>query len=162
MAQYSRIIEPTVPEVTWENLIQTCLLVIENRLNFYLELQKGKYGLKPIYEPRGHVKRGVPLQVWWFPKFIAEGFVERYKANTPSIDPNWPDELAAEVYRECMPDIDHLGRQEAARAEQVLLGGNFWWRVGWSYKRIRQHLNHSCLRSALWRFLLWQSSRRCG
>jgi hypothetical protein len=119
LPKYSGIIEPTVPEVTWENLKQTCLLVIENQLNFYLELKKGKYGLKPIYEPQGHIKSGAPLQVWWFPKFIAEGFIERFKANTPSVDTNWPDELAAEVYRECRPYIDHLARQEAARAEQV-------------------------------------------
>jgi len=107
-----------VPEVTWENFREKCLLVIDNLINFYLELHKGEFSMKPIYEPQGHLKNGAPMQVWWFPKFIAEGFVEKYKANIPSVDPNWPDELAAAVYRECRPYLDHLARQEAARRVQ--------------------------------------------
>jgi hypothetical protein len=118
LPKYSGIIEPTVPEVTWENFKKTCLLVTDEPINFYLELHKGECGLHPIYEPQGHVHHP-PMHVWWFPRFIAEGFVEKYKANTPSVDPNWPDELAAAVYRECRPYQDHRERQEAARLQQA-------------------------------------------
>jgi hypothetical protein len=113
LPKYHGIIDPTVPEVTWENFQQICLLVVDEPINFYLELQKGKYGMRPIYEPQGHTNHP-PKLVWWFPKFIAAGFVERYKANTPSVDPNWPDELAAEIYAECKPFQDHRERQEVA------------------------------------------------
>jgi len=92
-------------------------MVVENPLNFYLELHKGEFGMRPVYEPRGH-KEGQPTETWWFPKFIAEGFVEKYKANIPSVDPNWPDEMAAAVYKDCKPYEEHLARQKTARTSQ--------------------------------------------
>ena len=117
MAPKGTPIDPTVPEVTWENLKTTCLRVAKEPLNFYLELHKGECGLQPIYEPFGH-RDDVPLEVWWYPLFIAQGFKEKFAANKMSVDTNWPDESAAEVYRECKPFLDHKERINKAAYDQ--------------------------------------------
>ena len=99
MAQTGMIVDPTVPAVTWENLNEDCLRVRSEVLNLYLDTQVGKFGLKPIYEPYGH--RSDYLEVFWFPKWIAQAFLEKFRANEMSVDPKWPDEDAMEVAADC-------------------------------------------------------------
>lgn len=111
------IIDLEVPEVTWDNLKTTCFRTSKEVLNFYLELHKGEFDLRPIYEPFGH-RDGMPIEIWWYPAFIALGFKEKFEANKLCVDPNWPDELAAEVYRECKPFLDHKERINKAAYDQ--------------------------------------------
>ena len=84
MATGTGMVDPRLPQVTWKNLNDICLLEVSAPINVYLSMMSAESGLSVIYNPRGvrypNGERREYDEAYWYPRHIAQTLIERYNS----------------------------------------------------------------------------------
>ena len=156
MATGTGIVDPRLPQVTWKNINDVCLLVVENPINVWLRLMSAESGLSVIYNPRGNRypngEKREYIEAYWYPRLIAQTLVDKYHEDEEA----HKIETVFKWFQLLLADAKSQGvsRFHWRQIKQATLEAD---REG------SEHRSHQGrFSSALWRFLHRQWSRSCS